>query len=101
MRLEFLKDEANKLNTMEKENQYNPSTVFHPGETLYEKLEEIKMDAKEFAFKVGVSEETIINVMNCESSITTELAVAFERITKIPAHFWINSQRNYDIWYKG
>jgi plasmid maintenance system antidote protein VapI len=45
------------------------------------------MDAKEFAFKVGVSEETIIDVMNCESSITTELAVAFERITKIPAHF--------------
>ena len=81
---------------MTKENQYFPSVVFHPGETLAEKLEEMEMGPKEFALRTGKPEKTIIAVLKGESSITPDMAVLFENVTKIPANFWMNHQRGYD-----
>ena len=34
--------------------------------------------------------------MSGKSSVTSDMAVAFESVTKIPAHFWLNIQRGYD-----
>jgi addiction module HigA family antidote len=81
---------------MAKQNQYFPSVVFHPGETLAEKLEEMEMGPKEFALRTGKPEKTIIAVLKGESSITPDMAVQFENVTRIPAHFWMNHQRGYD-----
>jgi len=81
---------------MAKQNQYFPSVVFHPGETLAEKLEEMEMGPKEFALRTGKPEKTVIAVLNGKSSITTDMAVQFENVTKIPANFWMNHQRSYD-----
>jgi addiction module HigA family antidote len=77
-------------------NQYQPQIVFHPGETLAEKLEELGMGPKEFAIRTGKPEKTIIAILKGKSSITPEMAVQFEHVLKIPAHFWLNMQRNYD-----
>ena len=82
--------------TAQKLNQYHPQVAFHPGETLAEKLEELGMGPKEFALRSGKPEKTIIAVIKGKSSITPEMAVLFENILKIPAHFWLNMQRNYD-----
>jgi addiction module HigA family antidote len=79
-----------------KENRYIPQVVFHPGETLAEKLAEMKMGPKEFAVRAGKPEKTIIAVMKGESSITPDMAVQFESVTHIPAHFWMNKQRTFD-----
>jgi len=78
------------------EHQYFPQSRPHPGETLLEKLEEMKMGPKEFALRAGKPEKTIIAVLKGESSITADMAVQFENITRIPAHFWMNHQRGYD-----
>ena len=78
------------------ENQYIPQVVFHPGETLVEKLKEMKMGPKEFAVRTGKPEKTISKVLSGKSSITPDMAVQFESVTKIPAHFWLNRQRSYD-----
>ncbi len=51
-------------------NQYHPETVSHPSETLKEKLEEMKMGAKEFAIRTGKPEKTITAILNGKSSIT-------------------------------
>jgi HTH-type transcriptional regulator / antitoxin HigA len=77
-------------------NQYIPTIVFHPAETLREKLEEMGMGIKEFALRTGKPEKTIIAVLNEESSLTPEMAVLFENVTKIPANFWINKQARYN-----
>lgn len=79
-----------------KKNQYHPQIAFHPGETLAEKLEELGMGPKEFAIRTGKPEKTIIAIIKGKSSITPEMAVQFEHVLKIPAHFWLNMQRNYD-----
>ena len=71
-------------------------TVYHPGVTLSEKLEEMGMSVKEFAVRVTKPEKTIFAVLNGNSSITTEMAVSFETVTKIPASFWLRKQQMYD-----
>ena len=77
-------------------NNYTPSVVFHPGETLADKLEEMGMGVKEFAVRTSKPEKTIIAVIKGDSAITSDMSVAFETVTKIPAHFWMNKQRAYD-----
>ncbi len=77
-------------------NQYQPQIAFHPGETLEEKLAELGMGPKEFAVRTGKPEKTIIAIQKGKSSITPEMAVQFEHVLKIPAHFWLNMQRSYD-----
>lgn len=81
---------------MSKQNQYFPQSVPHPGETLAEKLEEMQMPRNEFALRTGKPEKTIIAILKGDSSITPDMAVQFENVTKIPASFWMNHQRGYD-----
>lgn len=77
-------------------NQYSPDLVFHPATTLNEKLEEMGMSIKEFALRTGKPEKTIIAVLKEESSLTPEMAILFEKVTQIPAQFWINKQARYN-----
>ena len=77
-------------------SKFIPAVAFHPGVTLAEKLKEIDMSIKEFALRASKPEKTIHAVIKGESSVTSDMAVAFENVTRIPAHFWLNKQRNYD-----
>lgn len=72
------------------------AVVFHPGKTLSDKLTEMGMSIKEFAVRTSKPEKTIIAAINGRSSITTEMAVSFENVTKIPASFWLRKQQSYD-----
>jgi len=81
---------------MTKENQYFPKSVPHPGLILEEKLEEMKMGPKAFAVSTGKPEQTINAILKGNSSITPDMAVLFENVTRIPAHYWMNHQLGYD-----
>lgn len=83
-------------NNMETRNQYNPRTVSHPGKTLLAKIQEIGMSVREFALRSAKPEKTILAVIKGDSSITPDMAVIFENVTQIPAHFWLARQRKYD-----
>ncbi|APY10273.1 XRE family transcriptional regulator [Seonamhaeicola sp. S2-3] len=77
-------------------NEYYPESVTHPSEFLKEILEEKQMGAKEFAVKTGKPEKTISAVLKGKSAITSEMAILFEQVLKVPAHFWMEAQKNYD-----
>lgn len=77
-------------------NQFIPDSVFHPGETLAEKLEELKMGPKEFSVRTGKPEKTISQILSGGSAITPDMAVQFESVLKIPADFWLKRQYRYD-----
>lgn len=81
---------------MPNKNEYNPQTVLHPYLTLKEKLEELGIGSKEFALRTGKPEKTISALLKGKSNITSEMAVTFENVLGIPAHFWMNKQRAYD-----
>ncbi len=76
--------------------KFVPPMAFHPGVTLSEKLKEMGMSVKEFAVRTSKPEKTIFAVISGKSSVTSDMAVAFESVTKIPAHFWLDIQRRYD-----
>jgi addiction module HigA family antidote len=76
--------------------KFVPPVAFHPGETLAEKLKEMGMSVKEFAVRTSKPEKTIFAIINGSSSITSDMAVSFEIVTRIPAHFWLTHQRTYD-----
>jgi plasmid maintenance system antidote protein VapI len=81
---------------MTNKNEYLPQSVLHPSVTLNEKLEEMGMSRKEFALRTGKPEQTIIAVLKGDSSITPEMAILFENVTRIPAYFWVNKQARYN-----
>ncbi len=75
---------------------FTPKVSYHPGVTLAEKLEELGMSVKEFAVRTAKPEKTIIAVIKGASSLTPDMAVAFESVTGIPTHFWMKKQQNYN-----
>ena len=76
--------------------EFIPPVVYHPGETLKEKLEELNMSIGEFAIRTSQPEKTIYAVINGQSPVTPDMAIAFEKVTGIPTHMWLRHQRRYD-----
>ena len=74
---------------------FTPRVIYHPGVTLAEKLEELGMSAKEFSVRTKKPEKTINAVLKGNSSLTPDMAVAFESVTGIPANFWMQKQQKY------
>lgn len=77
-------------------NEFILDISFHPGETLAEKLGEMKMGTKEFAVRTGKPEKTINAVLKGESAVTPDMAVLFEDVLQIPARFLLKRQYEYD-----
>lgn len=75
---------------------YIPDIAIHPGETLLEILNEKGMSSKELALRTEKPERTISRVINGKSAITSEMAIAFEKVLDLPATFWMNLQQNYN-----
>jgi addiction module HigA family antidote len=67
----------------------------HPGITLKEKLEELKITPEEFAIRTDIPFQTISDILNEKTPITPEIAIQLE-VLNIPASFWISKQTNYD-----
>ena len=76
---------------------YNPS---HPGKILKEVyLPDYNLSISAFALKIGVSQNTASEILNCHSGISTEMALRLEKAFKISANFWLNLQQQYNLWH--
>lgn len=78
----------------------NLYTIFPPGVTLSEKLNETGVSFKECAKMASIPKETILGIIEGRESITEEIAEALERATHIPSGFWIKKQLIYDEYKK-
>ena len=76
--------------------KYIPTTVFHPGETLSEKIEEMGMTRDELSKQTEIPLSVIDDIMDGHYSISADMALAFEQVTAIPAKYWIKAQHCYD-----
>ena len=72
------------------------SMSYHPSVMLQEKLCELGMPVKTFAARCGKPEAMIHAILNMTSSVTSEMAILFEKVTGIPAHMWLKMQVRYD-----
>ncbi len=75
-----------------------PVVYFHPGEMLTEKLEEMNISAAEFAAISGLNERDIKQIMSCKMDINQHTAMALEKGTSIPAHYWLRMQENFNLY---
>lgn len=72
-----------------------PDVAIPPGRILAEELLAREMTQAEFARRTGRPKPAINEIINGLKQITPETAIQFERVLGIPAHVWINLERNY------
>jgi len=71
----------------------------HPGEILLEEfLKPLGLSQSELARKIGVNFRTIHDIVNGKRGISPEMAIRLSRYFKTTPQFWMNLQRDYDLW---
>ena len=77
-------------------NDLSLDFIIHPGDTIKEILEEIKINQSELAIRTGFSAKHINEVINGKKDISPSFAKSLEYALGTPASFWINLQGIYD-----
>ncbi len=66
-----------------------------PGATIREQLRDRKMNQKEFALRMDMSQKHISKLINGEVALTPDVAMRLEMVLGIPSHFWNNLEALY------
>jgi addiction module HigA family antidote len=74
---------------------FTPDAV-HPGEIVSEYVEFHGWTQRDLARRTGLTPKTISEICNGKAPLTPTTALAFEKVLRRPAHFWLNLQRQYD-----
>lgn len=72
-----------------------PAELIPPGETLQEWLDREDMTQAEFARRTSLTPKHVNHVIKGSVGISAEVALAFERVTMIPARYWTQLDANY------
>lgn len=72
----------------------------HPGIFLDEEvLPSLKLSKTEIAEKLGISRQTLYDILGGKAQVTPEMAVRFGKLFGNGPMLWITMQRNYDLWH--
>lgn len=74
---------------------YTPDYAVAPGQTLSEVIESLGMTQKELALRMGLTEQSIIRILNAEQPISFDTATKLEMVTAVPARMWNNLEMHY------
>lgn len=71
----------------------------HPGEMLREDfLPDYKLSASGLAEALGVSRQSISELLRERRAVSPEMAIRLGRLFGNSAEFWLNAQRDVDLW---
>lgn len=71
----------------------------HPGEMLREDfLPDYNLTASSLAGAIGVSRQSINELMRERRSVSPEMALRLARLFGNTPEFWLNAQRAVDLW---
>jgi antitoxin HigA-1 len=77
----------------------------HPGALIRETIESLKEESgidytqSQIAEGLGITRKTLSNILNEHQGISSEMAVRLSEAFGTSADFWLNIQRNYDLWH--
>lgn len=72
----------------------------HPGEMLLKEfLEPLGMTQIELAERIHVSYPRVNEIINAKRGITPDTALRLARLLGTSPEFWLNGQRNWDLWH--
>jgi len=74
---------------------YEPAELVPPGETLAEWLDHHDVTQAQFARRTSLTPKHINQVLKGSVGISPEVALAFERVTSIPARYWAQLEASY------
>jgi addiction module HigA family antidote len=60
--------------------------------------EDIAMTQQEFADVLGVSRQTVAELLGSRRNVTADMAHRLARALKGSPNLWMNMQQNYDLW---
>ena len=71
----------------------------HPGNIIKEDyLLPLSITIKDMAETLGISRKTLSKIINERGSITPDMALRLSRAFDTSPDFWLNLQKNYDLW---
>jgi len=71
----------------------------HPGEMLREDfLPEFSLTVSSFAKSIGVSRQTVNELLRERRAVSPEMALRLARLFGNSPEFWMNAQRAVDLW---
>ncbi len=72
----------------------------HPGEILREDyIKELHLTVTEVAKGLGIARANLSAIVNERAGISPELAVKLSEAFGNTAQFWVNLQKNYELWH--
>jgi addiction module HigA family antidote len=72
----------------------------HPGEMLLKDfLEPLNITQKKFAEHLGWTYARLNEIINGKRGVSAESALAFADALNIEPEFWLNLQRDWDLWH--
>lgn len=75
--------------------EFEPAELVPPGQTLLDWLERVDMTQAEFARRTRLTPKHINQVVKGTVGISPDVALAFERVTAIPARYWTQLDANF------
>ena len=71
----------------------------HPGAMLREDfMPDYKLTVSNFAKAIGVSRQTVNELLRERRSVSPEMALRLSRLFGNTPEFWLNAQRAVDLW---
>jgi addiction module HigA family antidote len=71
----------------------------HPGAILREDvLKPYHLTITDAARDLQISRKQLSEIVNEKSPVTTEMVIRLEQVFKIAANFWLDLQRDFDLW---
>jgi len=71
----------------------------HPGEILREEyMPDFGLTVSDLAHRIGVSRQSINELIHERRSLSTEMALRLARLFDDSPESWLNLQRNVDLW---
>lgn len=73
------------------------SLISPPGDTLFETIEALGISQSDLANRMARPIKTINEIIQGKAAITPETAIQLERVTGVPADFWLEREKNYRL----
>ena len=73
------------------------SLISPPGDTLLETIEHLGISQTDLATRMARPLKTINEIIQGKAAITPETAIQLERVTEIPADFWMEREKNFRL----
>lgn len=71
----------------------------HPGSIFREDiLNALELTITEAAIALDVSRKQISEIVNERAGISAEMAVRIQQVFAVPAEFWLDLQKKFDVW---